>query len=686
MSQGVARDRARTVQSVTAEDGSESSADYEITHDLLSPKTESNRASESADSREGVTNVAVQLRSPGLQGTDSSLGRPRSDIVQFAVRDYDDSEAGSSTRITITAAANPGEGSDLELAGGVGSTELPMGRFTAFAWSEYGYVGELTTFEVPAPSVVTVPPLQVPRYEFLTTLSPEGLAAPHVEVALTPRAEHPDLAREEIHFTTDADGRALVECQWGPYTITGSHPSLAVESRQIDLKIPSHELETGSLRSQFGDELLVYQPLTFTVKLLNFESLGQAEEFQVATTPDLTPVPFGPDGTVTLDAKLAYHPLPLKLWMPEGLSAFYYLDGGLPENNSTISIDVASDPTLQVALELDATVIERAGTAEMIVAVTYTTQDGHTATAGRTVSGSGTYSIPGLTAGPAIVSFDVNTAEGVVTTCGVEEVLIKESGITPCSLVVDGYAQTVSVLGDESTALRATHVELAPSPSKTAWITGGATDQDGQIQLPRKLPPQLIARADWRDARGREFLAIDHRLESDYVLNTGRIELYPSRETTFGITLSDRSDTQVVVEVSGQVLGATYTTISVSTERDSAPLHLTARSQALATVRGEGLWFRSPSQPIDSDFISFHGYPTCTIEVDSEDRLTSIRHSDFPESLADWVDTSSVVLSTTAQGDLEVTVPCGRYEVNESERESARSLYIEAGGRSRVTR
>ena len=264
----------------------------------------------------------------------------------------------------------------------------------------------------------------------------------------------------------------------------------------VELPRPLFE-DPGTERDHGHVQYWLDRPFELHVRLEGWEQLGPIGDFGVGGPPHHERTPFNVEGLATLQIEYGFHPLPLKLWTASGGTGIYYLDSAFPGNGDTYVIDLDEGSNVSVDLRLSDEVEAALTDSDCVLSVNYRTDGGDAVTRGPSTTVSGIYEIPGVQAGAATVSFDMNLADGRVGSCAFADMEVSDGVDATCVLNVESLPVPVTVRGLNESPLANVATEVVPRGFRTPWVTGGMTDEEGRVFLPSSGPEDLLFRAVW---------------------------------------------------------------------------------------------------------------------------------------------------------------------------------------------
>ena len=404
------------------------------------------------------------------------------------------------------------------------------------------------------------------------------------------------------------------------------------------------------------------RPFVLHVQLVGWEKLGPIEEFGVGGPPNHQRVPFNIEGLATLLIEYAFHPLPLKLWTAASSTGIYYLDSAFPQDGDTYVIDLEAGAVVSVDLRLSREVEEKLADSDCVLSVNYHTGGGDAVTRGPSTAVSGIYEIPGVTAGTATVSFDVNLADGRVGSCASAHIEVSEGADTACVLNVDALPIPVTVRGRDGTPLANVPTEVVPSAFRTPWLTGGMTDTEGRVFLPSSGPEDLLFRAAWNQP-GKPFLtAIDVPIQLREVTESGELALAPFDEMQVQLAVEGDASATATIQLIGDECPVAFHTMELRANEEPTTFLLASRSNAWLKIDRTNLWMRTRRLKLEGPNLVFRGHHQGQLIVAPTIDLASVWNVEYGESLADWERLELLAAARVPEGR-KLSLPVGWYEV-----------------------
>ncbi|MEC7232648.1 MAG: hypothetical protein VXW31_06895, partial [Planctomycetota bacterium] len=399
------------------------------------------------------------------------------------------------------------------------------------------------------------------------------------------------------------------------------------------------------------------------------------EEFGVGGPPYHERAPFNSEGLATLPIQYASHPIPLKLWAAPSSTGIYYLDSAFPEDGDTSVIDLEAGAVVSVDLRLSEEVEEELAESDCVLSVNYHTGGGDAVTRGPSTTVSGIYEIPGVAAGTATVSFDVNLADGRVGSCASAHVKVSEGADTACVLNVDTLPMPVTVQGLDGAPLAEVRTEVVPSGFRTPWLTGGITDAEGQIFLPSSGPEDLLFRAVWNQP-GKPLLgAIDVPIRLREVTEAGRLALAPFDEVQVQLAVEGDADATATIQLIGDECPVALHTMELRANEEPTTFLLASRSNACVKIDRTELWMRTRLLKVAGPDLVFRGHHRGQLIVAPTIDLASVWSVEYRESLADW-ERLELLAAARVPAGMELSPPVGWYEVVGADGDVTQRVYV----------
>ncbi len=573
--------------------------------------------------------------------------------------------------VSIEANSHEFDGPDIDVM-------LPPKRVKVLAWTECGLASEAIEFLPVEGLQVKLPALTRSDFEFQIFDYATAAAIGGCSIEVRRRLGGWQEPRGAL-FETGPDGTATVRARFGDNEVWVSKDGYTAIHSVADLPRPPF-IAAGEKIASGPIHFWLDRPFELYVRLKGWEQLGPLEEFGVGGPPNHQRVPFSIEGLATLPIEYAFHPLPLKLWTAGNSTGIYYLDSAFPKDGDTYVIDLEAGVVVSVDLRLNREVEAKLADSDCVLSVNYHTGGGDAVTRGPSTTVSGVYEIPGVTAGTATVSFDVNLADGRVGSCASAHIQVNEGADATCVLNVDTLPIPVTIRGLNGNLLANVATEIVPSAFRTPWVTGGMTDNEGRIFLPSSGPEDLLFRAVWNQPGKPLLAAIDVPIRLHEVTKNGRLTLDPFEEVQVQLAVEGDMSAAATVQLIGDECPVAFKTIELRANEEPTPLLLASRSNAWLKVDKTDLWMRTRQLKVERPDLVFRGHYRGQLVVAPTVDLASIWSVEYRESLADWERMELLSAERTPEGT-RVSLPVGWYEIIATGGDVTQRLYVT---RSRV--
>lgn len=545
------------------------------------------------------------------------------------------------------------DGSDLALT-------VPQVPVEVAAWTECGLASEAVAFTPTEGLRVALPALTRGEFEFevLDYASAAGVSG--CSIQLRRRFEEWQ-EPGGVFFETGPDGVATVSARSGANEIWIRKDGYTDLHRVVELPRPLFE-DPGTERDHGHIQYWLDRPFELHVRLEGWEQLGPIGDFGVGGPPHHERTPFNVEGLATLQIEYGFHPLPLKLWTASGGTGIYYLDSAFPGNGDTYVIDLDEGSNVSVDLRLSDEVEAALTDSDCVLSVNYRTDGGDAVTRGPSTTVSGIYEIPGVQAGAATVSFDMNLADGRVGSCAFADLEVSDGVDATCVLNVESLPVPVTVRGLNESPLVNIATEVVPRGFRTPWVTGGMTDEEGRVFLPSSGPEDLLFRAVWDRADGSLVAAIDVPMRLNEVADLGQLTLAPFDELRVQLQVEGDANASTTIQLIGGACPISLETVELRADAEPMTLLLASRSNAWATVDRTDLWIRTRRLELTGEDVVFRGHHKGELVLAPSIELGSVWSVEYRESLADWERMDLVAVNRTPGGS-RIPLPAGWYEV-----------------------
>lgn len=545
------------------------------------------------------------------------------------------------------------DGSDLALT-------VPQVPVQVAAWTECGLASEAVAFTPIDGLRVVLPALTRSEFEFEVLDYATAAGVSGCSIQLRRRL---DEWQEPggVFFATGPDGVATVSARFGANEIWITKDGYTDFHSIVELPRPPFE-DSGTQRDYEPVQYWLDRPFELQVRLEGWEQLGPIGDFGVGGPPNHERTPFNVEGLATLQIEYGFHPLPLKLWTASGGTGIYYLDSAFPENGETYVIDLDAGSNVSVDLRLSDEVEAELADSDCVLSVNYRTDRGDAVTRGPSTTVSGVYEIPGVQAGAATVSFDMNLADGRVGSCAFADIEVSEGADATCVLNVESLPVPVTVRGLNESPVAHIATEVVPRGFRTPWVTGGTTDEEGRVFLPSSGPEDLLFRAVWDRTDGALVAAIDVPMRLHEVTDRGQLRLAPFDELRIQLQVEGDANASATIQLIGGACPISLETIELRADEEPMTLLLASRSNAWATVDRTNLWIRTRRLKLAGEDVVFRGHHKGELVVAPSIGLGSVWSVEYGESLADWERMDLVAVNRTSEGS-RTPLPAGWYEV-----------------------
>ena len=299
---------------------------------------------------------------------------------------------------------------------------------------------------------------------------------------------------------------------------------------------------------------------------------------------------------------------------------------------------------------------------DCVLSVNYRTDGGDAVTRGPSTTVSGIYEIPGVQAGAATVSFDMNLADGRVGSCAFADMEVSDGVDATCVLNVESLPVPVTVRGLHESPLANVATEVVPRGFRTPWVTGGMTDEEGRVFLPSSGPEDLLFRAVWDRTDGALVAAIDVPMQLNEVADLGQLTLAPFDELRVQLQVEGDASASATIQLIGGACPISLETIELRADAEPMTLLLASRSNAWATVDRTDLWIRTRRLELAGEDVVFRGHHKGELVLAPSIGLESVWSVEYRESLADW-ERMDLVAVNRSPGGSRTSLPAGWYEV-----------------------
>lgn len=538
--------------------------------------------------------------------------------------------------------------------------EVPQTNVEVMGWTECGLASEAIEFRAVEGLQVKLPALTRSDFEFHVLDYATVAAVGGCSVELRSRLGEWKEPRGAI-FETGPDGVAAVKARFGDNEVWITKDGYTEIHTVAELSRPSF-IAPGEQDPPEPMKYWLDRPFELHVQLVGWEQLGPIEEFGVGGPPNHQRIPFNTEGLATLPIEYAFHPLPLKLWTAASGTGIYYLDSAFPQDGDTYVIDLEAGAVVSVDLRLSREVEEVLAESDCVLSVNYHTGGGDAVTRGPSTTVSGIYEIPGVTAGTATVSFDVNLADGRVGSCASAHIQVSEGAETACVLNVDTLPIPVIVRGLDGAPLANVPTEVVPSAFRTPWLTGGMTDAEGRVFLPRSGPEDLLFRAVWNQPGEPLLAAIDFPIRLSEVTDSGRLALGPFDEVRVQLAVEGDASATATIQLTGDECPVAFHTMELRANDEPTNFLLASRSNAWLEIDRTDLWMRTRRLKLEGPDLVFRGHHQGQIIAAPTIDLASVWNVEYGESLADWERMNLLAAARVPEGT-KLSLPVGWYEV-----------------------
>jgi hypothetical protein len=373
-------------------------------------------------------------------------------------------------------------------------------------------------------------------------------------------------------------------------------------------------------------------------------------------------VPFNDAGRANLALGWFDEPPLLKLWYPGGQLGIIYLDAGLPEAGEPLVIDVTRNRGVEIDLQLTGSVREIAEEKEFPLRIATRTQRGDSMLVGFPVTESGVHRVYGVHGESAVVACAA-TINGKLTELAIENVKLRKSGLSPCTLVVPGEPRVLRLVDTARQPLPGLWIEVREIGDPTTWLDVGQTNLAGEITLPvsnsLRYSPRVV------DDAGRRMI-VDQLANLAAGGGASEVSAAWSEPRNVQVFVDGAPQSGIDVEISGAHADLAIWVEPTLADGKTEPWRISIDSTPRASARSTEYWSSSSFVMMDAPTNRVDLFTTGVIFVPPSVSLSDIRHQALGSTVAQWVETQRVQKSDSG-GQSGLTVPVGDYVVNRGE-------------------
>ncbi|WP_145198301.1 hypothetical protein [Planctomycetes bacterium Poly30] len=458
-----------------------------------------------------------------------------------------------------------------------------------------------------------------------------------------------------------------------PATATGlvTVTDLTFGQFEISVSAPDHQTVTEimelpgrwSAQLDSGHEIqlngfALHPPFSVAFRLEDVPPELSQADFQIAHTHMGEKVSFDAMGKASLRVPSNCEPLYIKIWFPDGSVSVRYLDGGLPGPGEEHVISVRRDCNLELDVRFDPKIRSQLEGADVAVQVSYLDGNGDAVILGKEVKGDGVVTLEGLPPGEAVASLSVvdeATALSMVWRC--EPIALREGSSNHCSLDVAEFPLTVKFVDGDGEPVAGFHAEVYRVPNTTTWMTGGPSDENGILRLPRATEGTYTIRGNSRDW---SYSLLDQRIQLSTPNASLEVVLAPIQSVELECEVAGRPRSGASFDIHGPDCEIRFLTRETDEMGKTAPMQLVAGSRARATLRTPGLWMPDRTFELLPGRNLVTAWDLGVIEGNDR-RLLAACISALGPSLEEWAASGAIEVQAEGDRGFRVEVPACAY-------------------------
>ena len=490
------------------------------------------------------------------------------------------------------------------------------------------------------------------------------------------RTGHPfeeGAGKQSFSTETDAGGIAsLVNLLPGSFDFTVSKPGY--KSVEYSLNLPG-DWSLLSGRIDAGDAALD-KLRTVGFQLVGDDAIGDWSAYQISHTHAGERVGFGADGRAELSVAHAYGSLYVKLWGPDDWGEIRYLDKGLPGNGEFYELYVGADRSLDVDLRIAESLKSSLQGKQFNITGYFVAANGDGVASTRDVNGEGIYSLRGIDGSPVVLAVQRHHENGPLPWV-TKKVLMDPHGRTTCIVYLDQGPAKLRVVDHDGEPRKGVTALIREAPDMTRWLTGGKTDEDGFLDVPR-TDSKCTGRFDWVTDDGSFAMAVGIPLNLDSS-EPHSLTLGPLHDLSIRLTVNDQPRVGVHFAVRGYASDETISYLTTGKNGIAGPILLAEGSKGYVLLEGNDIWMDDTRFPLSAGETEIVGHEYGGMKAGADVDWSLIRCRRLGVSVADWIRAGRVSPELAANRTATVRVPVGRYLVTRTLGTEPREIVVTPG-------